>query len=187
MYRQARRLTLEELSERLDEVAGVQISAAALLRVEQGKRGVEAGDLVALALALQVGVAGLLAPSGDEPGDEVLVGAKAVARHDYLGVISAAGGAGDTDAATEAVIVPTEQMQAIASAFAAVGAAAGEAARQFSMITSSATTLQTIAATGHPRSGAASSVRLLRQAGYTTEQLRDRFGPGASLGEQPVR
>jgi len=192
LYRQTRRLTLEELSERLGSVTGTAISAAALLRVEQGKRGVEAGDLVALALTLKVAVADLLVPGSDEAtpaggpagaGDDVAVSAgKAVARADYLDVIGlGAPAVPGTDATTEAVIVPVEQMEAIASAFAAVGAAAGEAARQFTLVTSNAATLATIAAGGHPRAAHGSSMRLLRQAGYTTEQLRDRFGPDAAF------
>jgi transcriptional regulator with XRE-family HTH domain len=185
MHRHARRLTLEELSERCASGAGLVISAAALLRVEQGKRGVEAGDLVGLAVALRVAVPDLLAPSVDEGLDDVRVGeARTMPQDEYLGVIGAQGhvGPGAASDGADAVVVPTEQMAAIAAAMAAVGAAAGEAARQFSLVTTSTTSLHAIAtaAGGHARRPGRSSAQL-RQAGFTTEQLRDRFGPSVAF------
>ncbi|MDQ1286520.1 MAG: hypothetical protein QG622_85 [Actinomycetota bacterium] len=191
MYRQARRLTLEDLAAQCESVAGLGISAAALLRVEQGKRGVEAGDLIALALALRVGVPDLLAPTFDESQADVTIGdGTTVAPTEYLRLISTldhvAGSSGQSSG-EEAVLVPAPQMQAIASAFAAVGAAAGEAARQFSLITTTGTSLQALAATAgeHARPFGQVSSRL-REAGFTTEQLRDRFGPQIPLPQREV-
>jgi transcriptional regulator with XRE-family HTH domain len=187
MHRHARRLTLEELSERCTTQAGLSISAAALLRVEQGKRGVEAGDLVALAMALQVTVPELLAPSVDEGLDEILVGdGHPLTQDDYLGVIGAKSHAAHASVAdgADAVVLPAEQFEAIVAAFAAVGAAAGEAARQFSVVTNNGTSLHAIAtaAGGHARRPGGSGAQL-RQAGFTTEQLRDRFGPSTALAD----
>jgi transcriptional regulator with XRE-family HTH domain len=186
MHRHARRLTLEELSERCAAAAGLSISAAALLRVEQGKRGVEVGDLVGLALALGIAVPELLAPSVDEGLGDVAVGdGRLLPQDEYLGVIGARGHVrpGMTDGA-DAVVVPAEQLAAVASAFAAVGAAAGEAARQFELVTTNATSLHAIAtaAGGHANRPGRGSAQL-RQAGFTTEQLRDRFGPSTTLTE----
>jgi transcriptional regulator with XRE-family HTH domain len=186
MHRQARRLTLEELSSRCAEIAGLEISAAALLRVEQAKRGVEAGDLVGLALALTVSVPDLLAPSVDDEHDDVPVGAGTqLPVSDYLAVIGTPGHAGTAGQAVgEAVVIPADQLRAIASAFAAVGVAAGEAARQFSLVTGNGTTFQALAAAaGDHASPAGRNSARLRQVGYTTEQLRDRFGPSAALAE----
>jgi transcriptional regulator with XRE-family HTH domain len=185
MQRHARRLTLEDLSQLCADRVGLQISAAALLRVEQGQRGIEAGDLVGLAMALQVAVPDLLAPSVDEGLDDVLVGeGQALPQDDYLGVIGASGHAGPGAVAdgADAVVVPAEQMAAITAAFAAVGVAAGEAARQFELVVGNATSLQAIvtAAGGHAHRPGRVSAQL-RQAGFTTEQLRDRFGPSTTM------
>ena len=145
LYRQARRLTLEELSARCATEAGLPISAAALLLVEQGKRGVEAGDLVGLAVALEIRVPDLLSPSVDEGQDDVQIGeARTMSQPDYLGVIGAPGRVGTGNAAS---------LRAIATA-------AGEDAR---------------------RPGRTSAA--LRQAGFTTEQLRDRFGPPVAFAD----
>ncbi len=68
LLRRDRRLTLADLSERLAEL-GRPILASGLSKVETGDRRVDADDLVALALALDVTPNRLLLPAGatDEP------------------------------------------------------------------------------------------------------------------------
>lgn len=68
--RQARGLGLAELSTRMS-AAGQPVSLGALSKVENGDRRVDADDLVALAVALDVAPSRLLLPTtaGDEPVD----------------------------------------------------------------------------------------------------------------------
>ena len=68
--REARRLSYRELSDRLKEL-GRPIPTLGLSRIEKGARRVDADDLVALAIALDVNPAALLLPRDVSPGDEV--------------------------------------------------------------------------------------------------------------------
>jgi hypothetical protein len=125
-FRQARSLGTEELAERCASASGRPFAAADLQAAEDGERGVEAGELVTLAIALGVAVPDLLSPTADEgPDTAVPVGPGiAVERADYVDAIGVRRPAG-ADAAP------------------------------------------------------ASVKARLREAGWTTEQLRDRFGPPA--------
>ena len=67
--RRARGLSYARLSARLSEL-GLPIAVLGLRRLEQGKRRVDAGDLVALALALGVNPSGLLLPRDVAAGDQ---------------------------------------------------------------------------------------------------------------------
>lgn len=64
------RLTYKELSERLDQL-GRRIPELGLSRIERGNRRVDADDLIALAIALDVSPAELLLPSDAGPDDEI--------------------------------------------------------------------------------------------------------------------
>lgn len=70
-FREARGLSYAELSRRLGEL-GRDIPSLGLRRIEVGERRVDADDLVALAIALDVTPLALLFPSPDE-GDAQLV------------------------------------------------------------------------------------------------------------------
>lgn len=68
--REARGLTYQKLSDRLREL-GRPIPTLGLSRIENGNRRVDADDLVALAIALDVNPAALLLPRNTAPGDEI--------------------------------------------------------------------------------------------------------------------
>ena len=70
-FRKARGLSYAELSRRLADM-GREIPSLGLRRIESGERRVDADDLVALALALDVTPLALLLPSPDD-GDDRLV------------------------------------------------------------------------------------------------------------------
>lgn len=69
-YRKLRRMTLAELSARLDALAR-PMSVPTLSAVENGKRRIDVDDLVALALALDVIPTALLMPPADHPDARV--------------------------------------------------------------------------------------------------------------------
>jgi 8-oxo-dGTP pyrophosphatase MutT (NUDIX family)/transcriptional regulator with XRE-family HTH domain len=68
--RAARRLTYKQLADRLEQL-GRPIPTLGLSRIEKGARRVDADDLVALAIALQVNPAALLLPKTARPDDEI--------------------------------------------------------------------------------------------------------------------
>ena len=68
--RDARRLTYRELADRLATL-GRPIPTLGLSRIEKGTRRVDADDLVALAIALDVNPAALLLPRDTEPYEEI--------------------------------------------------------------------------------------------------------------------
>lgn len=68
--RDKRRLSYQELSDRLKDL-GRPIPPLGLSRIEKGARRVDADDLVALAVALEVNPAALLLPRNTPPFDEI--------------------------------------------------------------------------------------------------------------------
>lgn len=70
LLREERKLTYTELSARLEEI-GRPIPTLGLSRIENGKRRVDADDLVALALALGVNPSALLLPRDGSADDEI--------------------------------------------------------------------------------------------------------------------
>src|SRR5947209_8763146 len=68
--REDRRLSYRELSDRL-RALGRPIATLGLSRIEKGTRRVDADDLVALAIALDVNPAALLLPRDAAPGDAI--------------------------------------------------------------------------------------------------------------------
>src|SRR5215472_12772209 len=68
--RRLRKLSYRELSDRLREI-GRPIPTLGLSRIERGTRRVDADDLVALALALEVNPSALLLPRDVQPRDGV--------------------------------------------------------------------------------------------------------------------
>lgn len=69
-FRGLRRMTLTDLSEKLDEL-GRPMSVPTLSAVENGKRRIDVDDLVHLALALDVSPAALLMPATETADDEI--------------------------------------------------------------------------------------------------------------------
>ncbi|GAA1980402.1 hypothetical protein GCM10009799_01920 [Nocardiopsis rhodophaea] len=70
--RQDRRLTFAELSRQLKEM-GREIPTLGLSRIEEGKRRVDADDLVALAMVFDVSPATLLLPPSEDADERVSV------------------------------------------------------------------------------------------------------------------
>lgn len=69
-FRGLRRMTLTDLSEKLDEL-GRPMSVPTLSAVENGKRRIDVDDLVHLALALDVSPAALLMPATEAANDDI--------------------------------------------------------------------------------------------------------------------
>ncbi|MFE2753998.1 TIR domain-containing protein [Actinosynnema sp. NPDC059335] len=79
--RRSRRLTLGELAAKLDEL-GRPIQLSALSKIEKGQRRVDADDLVALALALDVSTNALLLPDqSDSTGSALLTSSTTMTTH----------------------------------------------------------------------------------------------------------
>lgn len=70
--REARGWSTYELAKKLKD-GDRPISASALAKIERGERRVDVGDLMALAVALNVAPSGLLLPVGTDPLEEVTV------------------------------------------------------------------------------------------------------------------
>jgi hypothetical protein len=95
-HRQASALSVEQLSRRCEELAGVTLPAPELAGVELAERGLETTGLVAVALGLGVSVPDLLAPFDVEgrAGETALVKADVevgpnhrISRAEYMGGI----------------------------------------------------------------------------------------------------
>lgn len=69
-FRGLRRMTLTDLSEKLDEL-GRPMSVPTLSAVENGKRRIDVDDLAHLALALDVSPAALMMPPVDHLDDDI--------------------------------------------------------------------------------------------------------------------